>query len=323
MQEINFMKLSIVIPIYNVADTLVQCLDSVMAEPLDGCELLLVDDGSRDASGSLADGYAARYGNVTVFHTPNQGLSAARNLGLAHAQGEYVTFIDSDDFLKPGTLGELMDILESHPDYDVLEYPVSRLAGKNAVVSYMPEEGVCGDAVSYWLKGQAYCHAYACNKLVRRSLFREVSFPVGRVFEDVYTLPLILCQQPRVATTQKGMYYYRDNPNGITRKAHGTDLQDLLKWHIKAIDELGIAPSAKPEWNQYFIYMLNIQLDVMELTGCHPLLSATWNVRPANYKAWLLKLLGFRGLLKLNNLAHKWMGRRSGWLRDDDTETKQ
>ena len=91
------MTLSIIIPIYNVADSLRRCVDSVLAQRISDCELLLVDDGSTDESGLIADEYAAKHACIRCFHKPNGGLSNARNFGLQNAVGRYVTFVDSDD----------------------------------------------------------------------------------------------------------------------------------------------------------------------------------------------------------------------------------
>ena len=105
------MTLSIIIPIYNVADSLRRCVDSVLAQRISDCELLLVDDGSTDESGRIADEYAAKHACIRCFHKPNGGLSDARNFGLQHAVGRYVTFVDSDDEVAADTYAPLLDAL--------------------------------------------------------------------------------------------------------------------------------------------------------------------------------------------------------------------
>ena len=97
------MFLSVIIPVYNVEPYLHRCIDSVIAQDMgDEIELLLVDDGSKDASGAICDEYASKYSWIHAFHIPNGGVGNARNYGIEHVQGEYFTFIDSDDFLDPG-----------------------------------------------------------------------------------------------------------------------------------------------------------------------------------------------------------------------------
>ena len=118
------MKLSIIIPVYKVEAYLDFCLKSIARQNVDDCEVILVDDGSPDGSGALCDEWARKAHLFHVVHSEkNQGLSAARNKGLDLACGDFVTFVDSDDYLSPGTLGSNLKLLESMPEADVLEYP--------------------------------------------------------------------------------------------------------------------------------------------------------------------------------------------------------
>ena len=98
------MLVSVIVPVYNAEKYLPACLDSLLAQSLTDFELLLVDDGSRDASGAICDEYAVRDSRIRVFHIPNGGVSAARNLGLDHARGEFVVFVDADDRVMPDHL---------------------------------------------------------------------------------------------------------------------------------------------------------------------------------------------------------------------------
>ncbi|AQP45765.1 glycosyltransferase family 2 protein [Tessaracoccus flavus] len=100
----NTPAISVIVPVYNVAPYLTQCLDSVLAQTFGDFELLLVDDGSTDGSSALCDAYAARDDRVRVVHQPNAGLSAARNAGLKLALGEFITFLDGDDWFDAATL---------------------------------------------------------------------------------------------------------------------------------------------------------------------------------------------------------------------------
>lgn len=118
------MKLSIIIPVYNVEKTFRRCIDSVLSQGIDNYEILIIDDGSTDNSGNLADKAASLSNNIKVFHKPNGGLSDARNYGISRATGDYITFVDSDDFVENNTYAKLMPILDGHKEYDILEYPV-------------------------------------------------------------------------------------------------------------------------------------------------------------------------------------------------------
>lgn len=128
------MFLSVIIPVYNVEPYLHRCIDSVIAQDMsDEIELLLVDDGSKDASGAICDEYASRYSWIHAFHIPNGGVGNARNYGIEHVQGEYFTFIDSDDFIDPGFYKEVLRLHRQTPSdvylFGYKDYPLNSSDG--------------------------------------------------------------------------------------------------------------------------------------------------------------------------------------------------
>lgn len=301
------MKLSIVIPVYQVADSLSRCVESVRNQSFGDYELILVDDGSTDGSAGLCDSLSQADSRIRVIHQSNRGLSAARNAGLDIATGDYITFVDSDDFIGENTLSILMTRLEAHPDYDILEYPVFWHYG--APEQRLLKFGIhaYGDKRSYWIDGKGYQHAYMWNKIFVGRLFDEVRFPEGRLFEDAYTLPLLLRRAHLVATTEEGVYYYTKNPDGITNNP-GRGLSSLLETHLRELQELGMTE----ELSEYYVHVLNIQLDVYKATREEPLLpvphitsSAIRNLRlpfKSRVKLRLLKLLGMKNLCRITRL---------------------
>ena len=132
--------LSIIIPVYNSEKYLKQCLDSILAQASDDFEILLIDDGSTDFSGKLCDEYASRYNNIYVFHEKNRGVSAARNKGIERAQGEYVIFVDSDDWLEKNALSFLM---AQESDVDLIFYGSSFHSVNGNVTLYSPNLCIC------------------------------------------------------------------------------------------------------------------------------------------------------------------------------------
>ena len=185
------MKLSIIVPVYNVEKTLRRCVDSITSQDFRNFELLLVDDGSTDNSGLLADEMAQNDARLTVFHKSNGGPSDARNYGLEHAQGEYITFVDSDDELAPGTLGKLVAIIDVHKDYDILEYPVLENPGRGDEHLFNPGINEYADAAD-WLSEQGLAHCWMCNKVFKRWVFDNVRFPFGRIYEDMLVMVNII-----------------------------------------------------------------------------------------------------------------------------------
>lgn len=299
--RIFIMTLSIIIPVYRVENTLDRCVQSVLKQDFNDFEVILVDDGGNDNCPKLCDEWAKKDHRVRVIHQANGGLSAARNAGIDIAKGEYLTFVDSDDYLDAGLYSKLMRYLATYASIDLLEYSVIVREGGREEHCLTLQEKQYTSSEKYWLQGKAYAHTYAWNKIYRARLFQNVRFPVGRVFEDVHTLPQLLTQAKCIATTSEGYYHYMDNPNGITRQATGKELQDLLEAHI-AYFQADNAIDA-----HYYAHVLNIQLDVFELTGRAPRLPHKHYCGTA--KLFLLQLLGIKRLCQLNRLIHKFMGR--------------
>ena len=291
------MKLSIIVPVYRVEATLDRCLQSIVSQSYNDFEVILVDDGSPDECPSICDRWAAHDDRIQVVHQANGGLSAARNTGLDLAQGEFVTFVDSDDYLALTTLEEIMPVAE---DTDLLEYPIWIHYGSVDQTFLALRHQEYSSPAEYWLQAQAYLHTYACNKIYRRWLFKDVRFPVGRVFEDAFTLPQLLKLSPRIMTTDRGTYFYCDNPQGITSTAQGRQLSQLLDAHLSA---------EMPMDDSYYMRLLNIQMDVCELTGDEPRLEFRRTKLVGNLKqkikSILLNILGVKGICKLNKTIHK------------------
>jgi glycosyltransferase involved in cell wall biosynthesis len=283
------MTLSVIIPVYRVEATLDRCVESVLRQHVDDMEVILVDDGSPDHCPELCDQWAAKDGRIRVIHKENGGLSDARNAGIDMAKGDYITFVDSDDWIADNTYAPL---LEKMGGIDILEYAIANRLSLG--------EHCYDDINEYWLNERAYTHTYAWNKLYRRQLFDDVRYPKGRIFEDIYILPQLLRKAQRVATTSHGGYHYWTNPTGITATADGNALTQLLEAHLR---------SQMPIDDLYYMYLVNIQIDVWERTGNDLILSKR-KVRtggmpsPYKFKAFILNTLGIKTLCMLSKCLH-------------------
>lgn len=220
------MKLSIIVPVYNVEAFLNKCVDSLLSQdlPADEYEIIIVDDGSTDSSGALCDTFAAEHGNIRVIHQQNRGLSGARNAGIPVASGDYVMFVDSDDFLCPNVLGTLVGLMESK-ELDILRFNYQNVNMDGAVfepnkyvkpfVDYSDE--VC-DGETFLNERLGYA-CYAWQFLVKASILRQEGngFKEGIYFEDVEWTPRILLQARRVASTDTLVYNYLFRTGSIAR----------------------------------------------------------------------------------------------------------
>ena len=258
------MKLTIIVPMYNVEATIGRCVRSITAQTFADYELLLVDDGSPDGSASLAESFAMDDSRITVLHKANGGLSSARNYALDRCRGDYVTFVDGDDEIAPGTLEAVMDEAAGHADCDIIEYPVTERVGRPDEHLFNPGAHVYADCMD-WLARFGLSHCWVCNKVFRRRLFDHgARFAVGRRFEDVLLLPHLLLQRPRIATTDRGMYLYHWNGSGIV--ATTPDLTPLLEAQTGLISLLGI-DTRRRRWHRLYVDMLSVQLYVYRATG--------------------------------------------------------
>ena len=305
------MKLSIVIPVYQVETTLERCVESVVNQSFRDVQIILVDDGSPDRCPQMCDEWAQKDPRIQVIHKENGGLSDARNAGIKAATADYITFLDSDDFLADGTLEPLMQTLAAHPDYDILEYPIFERIGnprREHLLTFPSREYT--DMRTYWYDTKAYQHTYACNKIYRRSLFHKVAYPAGRKFEDVFTLPQLLEHCLVVATTPEGQYNYTYNAGGITVKADGAALADLLDAHLAILSK---SRQLLPIDNEYYAHILNIALDVFEASGTVPALPKPQQpvvdtaTAGRNIKMRLLDIIGLERLCQLNKTLHSLM----------------
>lgn len=298
-------SLSIIVPIYNVADTLSRCLDSILAQAIDSCEILLIDDGSTDGSGAIADEYAACHKAVRCFHKANGGLSDARNYGMERAVGQYITFVDSDDELAPGTYAHLLCMLDERPEYDMLEFAVLQNPGRTDETLFLPGEHVFTDALD-WLAYKGTEHCWAWNKVFRASLLKDVRFPVGRKFEDMLMLIDVLKKRPIIATTDKGLYIYHYNGAGIAAKDRATGLSSLLDTQITLVYALHI-DTRERRWHRLYMNLLTVQIIAYRSTGTIRLWPqhiaicgyASWK---DSVKAFLVNTIGLRAMCRLFKL---------------------
>ena len=207
--------ISVIIPVYNTADYLPACLDSVVNQSFDHYEIILVNDGSTDASQTIIDDYVRRFpGRIRAFAIPNGGLGNARNYGIGKARGEYLAFVDSDDLIHGDMLKKMYTAARQHnADCVMSDYIAFWDDGKWEYVRSvdLPDAGRL-DILRYSAK---YGTVNACTKLVARELFDTVLFPAG-FYEDLATTPILLSWAKNVCYVREGLYFYRQRPGSIT-----------------------------------------------------------------------------------------------------------
>lgn len=203
------MKLSVVIPVYNTERWLAGCLDSVLDPACADYEVIAVNDGSTDRSGEILAAYAARHaGRLRVITTPNGGLGHARNTGLEAAQGDYLLFLDSDDALAPGAIGEMLACLDGSFDVGLFDFVAVDEQGRELSLTHGAAQS--GDFTLADCPRQLFGAPNAVNKLWRRSLFTEsgIRFPDRLWFEDLATVPRLYLHAGRFRSLERPWYRY-------------------------------------------------------------------------------------------------------------------
>ena len=217
--------ISIIIPVYNVKNYLDRCMDSVTHQTYTNIEILIIDDGSEDGSGNLCDIWAEKDKRIKVFHKQNGGLSSARNYGLRRAKGEFIGFVDSDDYISLDMYEKLSEAMEHNIDIVtcgiVLENS-GRDKGKNRIV-HLPDSGkrnvfyTKAEAIEEFLLSRSLSSSM-CNKLFRRRLFQGLHFPVGRTSEDIPVMFRLLLKSRGVLNIGQVKYHYVTRSDSISRQ---------------------------------------------------------------------------------------------------------
>ena len=318
------MKFSIIIPVYKVEKYLHQCVDSILGQSYQNFELILVDDGSPDACPQICDEYAAKYENVRCIHQKNGGQSCARNAGLSIASGEYIMFVDSDDYLADSNvLSILAEKTAGNPDivhYKNLEWLESDGSIKDCSFDFnICTEGKTLDEIYCELIDKDAYYNSAWSKIIRREVLvgNKIEFISGLLGEDNEWYYNVVMAARQVVLVDKPLYVYRRRQCSITSSLTKKNLSDQLfviaKWceiikrelsnpHIKVVQGslakqycsaliiAGSIPDAKPYYSELRKYRF--------------LLNYTRTRRVVIFR-WLVRLLGVNGTIAAFRLYKK------------------
>ena len=227
------MNLSVIIPMYNVEEYISHCIDSLLDQHIsvNDYEIIIIDDGSTDNSLSIAKEYEATHANITVYHHPNIGLSSTRNKGINLAKGDYIYFIDSDDYIVSNTLKQLVECAVKN-QLDVLEFNFIRTASRDYNTS--KNENTQGAEIEV-LDGYSYmstrgffdgvwAHFYKRDFLIQT----KIKFIDGRIMEDMLFNAEIISKAQRVAFLPLDVYRYVINPNSVWTTKEPTALRQSI-----------------------------------------------------------------------------------------------
>ncbi|WP_139421810.1 glycosyltransferase [Chryseobacterium mulctrae] len=223
-------KVSVIVPVYNVEHYLAKCLDSLVNQSLQNIEIIVVNDGSKDGSGNIIQQYSEKYSDkIKAFTKENGGLSDARNFGIDQATGDYLGFVDSDDYVSGTMFEDMLNLAEKNCAEMVIcniqkVDEEGNVTQKLTQIPNMPEKIVLETNFSAF-SDLSY---FACNKLFIKELFAHKRFKKGVHFEDIQLIPQLLLESKIIAQTQNFHYQYLERANSIS-KTHNERGLDILK----------------------------------------------------------------------------------------------
>ncbi len=255
--------LSIIVPVYKVERFLVKCVMSICNQTYRNLEIVLVDDGSPDDCPQLCDWLADKDNRIRVVHKTNGGISSARNAGLDVARGEYVGFVDSDDWLAPDMYTTLVELILRH-DADIAMcafYYVEGLKMSRSCKKGQKDLLLNRDAALRQLFRDRLVKNYLWDKIYKRSLFDGIRFPLGRTYEDIATLYRVFARIQKFAFSNVPGYYYRIHASSITGESMNPVREyDCFHFFLKQREfavRSGLWPKAHVRTVKHAVHLLN------------------------------------------------------------------
>lgn len=254
---------SVIIPIYNIEDYLSACLDSVINQTYKNLEIIAVDDGSTDDSAKIAAAYADRDKRIKVLVKTNGGLSDARNYGYAHSTGDYIAFIDGDDYVSKYYIETLLKaVLENNSDISTCKYKITHTTN-----DYSLEKTPDSKTVTLNTAEALKCLFYqrdvttsAWGKLYKRELFRGIQYPKDKKYEDLATTYKVFAKAGTITICQATLLYYMQRETSIMRQGFKPERLDGLKFADEAIKFVkeNYPELEKAAINRTFVEAINI-----------------------------------------------------------------
>lgn len=248
--------ISVIIPVYNVAAYLPECLDSVLSQDHRNLEVILIDDGSTDSSGAICDTYAASDSRVKVIHQQNGGAAAAKNAGLRIATGEYLSFVDSDDYLEPNVYGYMLTALEESGT-DAIHCNFREVYKSRSEDCVVHTGRMVLDSRAYLAR---FTKDWSCpllwNKLYKRALFAGVFFEEGHKIDDEYFTYQGFLKNCTILCDEKIIYNYRKRRSSVMSRpeAAGQRLMDCLDSIVKRREKvLAAFPELRREYDENYL----------------------------------------------------------------------
>lgn len=255
--------ISIIIPIYKVEEYLDACITSVVDQTYTNLEIILVDDGSPDKCPGMCDEWAKKDSRIRVIHKPNGGLSDARNAGIDIATGDYIAFVDSDDYIKPDMLEKLYVAIRKE-NADIAACGILNCKGSNQTAWGCRDFAGTSEQILTLLYEDAAYPVAAWNKLYRRSCWRNLCFPVGKTCEDAFTTYQLVHDAKRIVMIPEALYCYRIRPGSIMTSSFSLKKMDEEEaWRCNYLFVEKNYPRLKKKAFDFYLQRVNVLIHTM------------------------------------------------------------
>ncbi|RQO31931.1 hypothetical protein DBR32_03755 [Taibaiella sp. KBW10] len=308
---------SIIVPVYNTAAYLKECIHSIRSQSYADLEIILVDDGSTDHSLSICLEAAKQDERIIVLDKENGGQASARNLGLDIAKGDYIAFVDSDDTISPDLIAENIKLFEQDPMIEVVQFPIYRNYGLPTAFKDIARTGLIEgleELYRQWIEKDRISWI-VCNKIFKKEVFAGLRFKEGMVYEDNDMVTEVLSVIQKLYISDAGMYYYHSRDNSTTTSAHTLKKeQDTQKVSFNIYQKLLLHPLLKQGRVIMESRILNVALSIQKNYGEQAIgylpsgfrqrinlkdVQASHLPAKEKIKLYLLKILGVPSFIKI------------------------
>ena len=256
--------ISVIVPVYNVEQYLDKCINSILNQTYKNIEVILVDDGSPDNCGKVCDEYSKMDSRIKVIHKENGGLSDARNVGIDNANGKYICFVDSDDYIENRYIELLYRAIKEN-NVDIAQCGINKISNDEIFIEnigYKKNEVKSSKKMLEDLYTTNWENIVVWNKMYLKELFDNIRFPKGKIHEDEYTTYKILYKTKEIVILNKCLYNYRQNSQSITGK------QFNIK-RLNCLEALNERLSFFDRNNEDKLYELTLKAYLVMLRGCY------------------------------------------------------
>lgn len=262
----NNRKVSIIVPIYKVEKELDRCIQSILRQSYTNLEIILIDDGSPDKCPEMCDIYAEQDERIKVIHKENGGLSDARNAGLNIATGEFLAFIDSDDWVADSFIERLVNnIIDTDSDIAICGFAlINEIGQKRDCVANKVQEVLEHEQAISALFAQQKFECMICMKMYRRNLFENIRFPKGKLYEDIAVSLSLFDKNRRCVIINDELYYYFQRKGSIVNSKFNKKRLDMLEYTQKMID-YSHEHGHKYDFEAESFYLKSVMINILQI----------------------------------------------------------